>query len=53
MKGITEEQFNPLKAFKEANKKVPELCWTLPEADALRNEFIQFLDWNKTESLKI
>jgi len=36
LKGITEEEFNPLEAFQAKNKKVPMICWTIPESEALR-----------------
>jgi len=46
MKGISEEEFDPLELFQEAQKRVPKLSWTLPENESLRKRVIDFLEYN-------
>jgi len=36
LKGITEDEFNPLNVFITEGKKVPCISWTLPEKEDLR-----------------
>ena len=36
IRGITEQEFNPLEAFSTIGKHVPKLSWTIPENEACR-----------------
>lgn len=46
LKGITEDEFNPLDVFIKEGKKVPSISWTLPEKDELRQKVLEFLEFN-------
>lgn len=46
LKGITEEEFNPLDGFIQEGKRVPSLSWTMPEQEALRKQVFDFLQFN-------
>ena len=51
MKGLNDEEFNPLAMFKKAGKKVPKLKWCIPEEQKAREEFFEFLEFNETVEL--
>ena len=36
LKGITEDEFNPLEEFIKVGKRVSEISWTIPEKPDLR-----------------
>lgn len=46
LKGITEDEFNPLDVFVKEDKRVPNISWTLPEKDDLRKQVYEFLAFN-------
>jgi len=46
VKGIIEDEFNPLEAFEKEGKRFNSLSWTIPEAEALRNKTLEFLKYN-------
>lgn len=46
LKGITEEEFNPLDGFIQEGKRVSSLSWTLPEQEPLRKQVLDFLQFN-------
>lgn len=52
-KGITEDEFNPLDVFIKEGKKVHSLSWTLPEKEDLRQQVLNFLEFNQTPELKL
>ena len=53
LKGTTMEEFDLLKHFKQTGKRVPELKWTIPQQEAGRNTFDEFLQFDQPESLKL
>lgn len=46
LKGITEEEFNPLDEFIREGKKVHSIVWTIPENENLRKQVLDFLQFN-------
>jgi hypothetical protein len=53
LKGITEEEFNPLEAFIKEGKRINSISWTLPEKPDLRQKVLDFLQFNETIDLKL
>ena len=53
LKGITEEDFNPLDMFIKEGKKVPCISWTLPQKEDLLHKVLEFLQFNQTNDLKL
>ena len=53
LKGITEDEFNPLELFQKEGKRVPRISWTIPESAALREKIMAFLEWNETSQLTL
>jgi hypothetical protein len=43
LKGITEDEFNPLDVFIREGKRVRCLSWTIPEKEHLRKQVMDFL----------
>jgi hypothetical protein len=46
MKGIIEDEFNPLELFEREGKHIPSLSWTIPENERLREKTLRFLEFN-------
>jgi hypothetical protein len=53
LKGITEEEFNPLDAFIKEGKRVHSVSWTIPEREKQRKQVLDFLQFNQTVDLKL
>jgi hypothetical protein len=53
LKGVTEDEFNPLDAFIREGRRVSSLSWTLPEKEHLRKQVTEFLQFNQTNDLKL
>ena len=53
LKGITEDEFNPLDVFIKEGKRVHSLSWTIPEKEPLRKQVLDFLQFNQTVDLKL
>lgn len=48
IKGITEDEFNPLEIFIKDGKRVSSISWTIPEKVELRKKVFDFLQFNQT-----
>lgn len=46
IKGITEDEFNPLEIFIKDGKRVSSISWTIPEKVELRKKVFDFLQFN-------
>jgi hypothetical protein len=46
LKGITEDEFNPLEQFIKEGKRVSSISWTIPEKPDLQNKVMDFLQFN-------
>lgn len=53
LKGITEDEFNPLDTFIKEGKRVNSISWTIPEKPELRTKVMDFLQFNQTIELKL
>lgn len=53
LKGITEDEFDPLDIIRMENKRIPCISWTLPEKEDLRKKVYEFLEFNHTYDLKL
>lgn len=53
LKGVTEDEFNPLDMFISEGKRVNTISWTIPEKVDLRKKVFDFLQFNQTVDLKL
>ena len=53
LKGITEDEFNPLDMFIKEGKRVHSISWTIPEKEDLRKQVLDFLQFNQTVDLRL
>ena len=53
LKGITEDEFNPLDVFISEGKRVNSISWTIPEKEDNRRKVLDFLQFNSTVDLKL